>query len=500
MPLSPNRPLLTSLFAILFAVSLPLLLPMQAPGAAETREWSDTSRDVYIDGELDASVIALVADDDQGDSELALVSKSLGRAYVLSLESLELRDLPLSGFTFNGTGAVSGKVDSKVVARASRFGDGRSTFYLATLDDHTVVIASHRGLSGPTDREELFAAVPSWQRRAQAYEPESDAVETLRAVDRDVEVTVALGTWCGDSRNYVPKLLKTLEQAGNPHIKLDLMAIYRGFNQPADFIRGERITNVPTIIVREAGTETGRVVETPGGGSVETDVAAILSGSPEPHRGRWSREEEIAHGRYAYRDVDNASLGSETWEWFNTEGGGRLLHSIVESGSEKVEIWHRLDPEGASVFAELTRHQGGELSRTRIWIDDGTLRSVTRGNATGIVEQKLDVPAGTNLLLPGAAAAGSVGGESATLGFLIPLEQPAAGRLVEMHSAAQGLETVVTRVGEIEARRLETTYSNVRSRLWLDATHGFAVRGTVPDLGEVVLEELTVASQMASAH
>jgi len=108
MPLSPNRPLLTSLFAILFAVSLPLLLPMQAPGAAETREWSDTSRDVYVDGELDASVIALVADDDQGDSQLALVSKSLGRAYVLSLESLELRDLPLSGFTFNGTGAVSG--------------------------------------------------------------------------------------------------------------------------------------------------------------------------------------------------------------------------------------------------------------------------------------------------------------------------------------------------------------------------------------------------------
>lgn len=499
---NPSRLLFNALFAVGFAALLPLLLPARAPGDSATSEqvWLDTSRDVYVDGELDPSVVTLVAKSEASAAALAVLSEARGWAVVMDPESLEVHPVPLSSFVFDGTGAVTRSDPSPgSTGRAIRIGAGRSNVYLVNAGEQTLVVAPHQGMNGPTPVAELFHAVPSWQRRAAAYAPDPEAVETLRSHDREIEVTVALGTWCGDSRNYVPKLIKSLEEAGNSRIRLDLMAIHRSFTQPSDFIRGQQVTNVPTVIVRQAGVEIGRIVETPGSASIETDLAAILRGSPEAHAGRWQRQAEIARGRYAYHDDDAQRLGSETWEIFSTRDGGRLLHSVLTSDTGEVEIWHRTDAVGVSEFAELTRRHAGELSRTRLWLDDGKLRSLTRGDATGIVEQNLEVPAGTSFLLPGAAMAArsetrlAEAAESSVSRFLLPLDQPAVGRLVEQRSSTSGREAVATGVGEIASLVLETSYDGVEARWWLDETNGMPVRGTISGIGQISLEEMTLA-------
>ncbi len=385
MPQPPVR----SLFTALLVLALPVLGDTQVPSVV----WSDTSRDVYVDGELEPSATVFTADSvDDAGRRLAILSRRTSRAFVVDLDSLEVVELPLAHFELTAAGATSpAGAEPFSIGRATRVRDRRSTHYLASVGGHTLLASPHQGPVGEIQLEELFETAPTWRRRARAYEPDRQAVTVLAAHQEQVDVTVAFGTWCGDSRNYVPKLLRSLEAADNPKLRLELVAIDRGFGEPAEYILGQRLTNVPTVIVRQDGDEIGRIVETPAADSIEADLAAILSRVPEPHLGRWSREAEIARGRYLYRDAEDRQLGDESWQLFGTKDGGRLLHSVVREDERQLEIWHRRDADGASKFVELTRRAGGELSRTRIWINGGELRAVTRGNVTGIVEQTLKV-------------------------------------------------------------------------------------------------------------
>ncbi len=510
MPVRPIRSLLA-------AWSL-LMLPIfalgdgQAPGV----DWSDTSRDVYVDGELEPGVVVLATGAvDGAGPRLAVLSTRANRAFVVDRDSLEIAELSLAHFELTAAGATSPAVaEPLAVGRATRVRDQRSTHYLASVGGHTLLISPHQGPAGEIQLAELFETAPAWRRRASAYQPDPEAVAVLAAYREQVDVTVAFGTWCGDSRNYVPKLLSSLEAADNPRLRLELVAIGRGFDKPAEAILGQRLTNVPTVIVRQDGDEIGRIVETPAATSIEADLAAILRRSPEPHPGRWSREAEIARGRYLYRDVEDRRIGEERWRLFATEDDGRLLHSVVAGDERQLEIWHRRDAHGGSEFVELTRRAEGELSRTRIWIDDGELRAVTRGNVTGIVEQNLAVPPGTSFALPCAAEAGydwlrrgqlathvsfaPLWRDSTVAAFQLVADRSPTGKLVEVRTSTAGRETATTAHGEISALRLDAIVDGVTSRWWLDDEIGVAVRGRIDDQVRVTLEELEVVEDPES--
>ncbi len=494
-----SRPSSTLQLLISLVAALAVLLPFVAFSSSDepTVSWGDTARDVLVDGEPETGAVVLTRGGDEETPRMAILSQRLGSAYVVDLDSLEVGKLSLKAFSFDGgTAFTSADAEPVAAGRATKVRDGRSTHYLLTGDEHTLLVSPHQGASGAIELEEMFEIVPTWRQRADAYQPDAEAVAAIQANDREVEVTVALGTWCGDSRNYVPKLLRALEDADNPNIRLDLVSIYRGFKEPADIIREQRLTNVPTVIVREDGEEIGRIVETPAGDTVEADLAAILSGAAEPHRGRWKRDAELARGSYAYLDEGDVRVGGESWELYRTEDGGSLLHSVVERGGREIEIWHRRSEGGASEFAELTCRDDDELSRTRIWIDeDGGLRSVTRGNVTGIVDQNLEVPPGTRLLLPCAASSdlgwipSDSGAEAEQMVFYVPWDQPAAGRLVELTSRSLGSGDIPLGSDELPAEGVETHAGGETSQWWLDGELGLPLRATVSDLGRVEAEE-----------
>jgi CBS domain-containing protein len=490
-----------------------IALPFATLGATEalTVEWSDTSRDVYVDGELEPGTVVLTAEAaGEAGERLAVLSARANGAFVVDLDALEVVELPLASFELTATGATStaapGAAEALTAGRATRVRDQGSTHYLATAGGHTLLISPHQGPAGKIELEELFQVAPTWRRRAESYTPDEQAVAALAAYDEPVDVNVSFGTWCGDSRNYVPKLIRSLEVAANPNLHLELVAIGRGFGEPAEHILGRRLTNVPTVIVSQGGEEIGRIVETPATQTVEADLAAILRRAPVPHQGRLSREAEIAHGRYVYRDAEDRELGDETWQLYATEGGGRLLHCAIvrdsaapEGRPATLDVWHRRDEAGASNLVELTRSRGDELSRTRIWIEDGQLHALTRGNVTGIVEQRLALPPGTNFALPCAADAGTDWlrrgrpGEATITAFQLAADTPAAGKLVGIVTRSAGEEALTTGHGKTTAVRFTAQSGGVASSWWLDGELGVPVRGTVDGLGRVTLEELTVA-------
>lgn len=128
----------------------------------------------------------------------------------------------------------------------------------------------------PLSEDELYAEVPAWQVLMDEAHPDDAAVEALASWGEDVEMQLALGTWCGDSRAHVPRLLKALSLAENPHLKLSMTALARGFRDRPGFAVDYAITRVPTLIVFREGEEIGRYVETPIGDSIEADLVAIL--------------------------------------------------------------------------------------------------------------------------------------------------------------------------------------------------------------------------------
>ena len=99
----------------------------------------------------------------------------------------------------------------------------------------------------------------------------------------DLTVDIYFGSWCGDSKNYVPKFIHLWDSLGLDRDQLNLIGLYDGkenYKQgPKGEEKGLKIHRVPTFIFRESDNEIARIVETPRT-SLERDVAQIALGYP----------------------------------------------------------------------------------------------------------------------------------------------------------------------------------------------------------------------------
>jgi len=129
--------------------------------------------------------------------------------------------------------------------------------------------------------EEPFS---EWSREGYTdYTPNPAILEALRGTDTTgLDFTVFFGTWCGDSRREVPRLLKLFDAMGLPEGRVELIALDRSDEalkqSPDGEERGREIYRVPTLIVERDGEELSRLVEYPVL-SLERDLLAMLDGS-----------------------------------------------------------------------------------------------------------------------------------------------------------------------------------------------------------------------------
>jgi hypothetical protein len=132
-------------------------------------------------------------------------------------------------------------------------------------------------LIGPVTREQIEAD-PDWVHSEDIAKPDEGVAKALAGVPPGAEVTVFLGTWCGDSRLQVPRLWKALDAAGGAvPFKVRYIGVDRDKKKPAADITAADIHFVPTLIVTRDGHELGRIVEEPLHG-VEGDLLALLTG------------------------------------------------------------------------------------------------------------------------------------------------------------------------------------------------------------------------------
>ena len=100
----------------------------------------------------------------------------------------------------------------------------------------------------------------------------------------NVDVDVYLGTWCGDSKKWVPKFVKLWDELGLKRSQLKFTALYdfiegKYKQGPNGEDKGKDIHRVPTFIFKRNGKEIARIVEFPNN-DLETDLAQIAVGFP----------------------------------------------------------------------------------------------------------------------------------------------------------------------------------------------------------------------------
>ncbi|MBL0882375.1 MAG: thioredoxin family protein [Chitinophagaceae bacterium] len=111
------------------------------------------------------------------------------------------------------------------------------------------------------------------------YLPDSSTIPSLTGLLKGKQIDIFLGTWCGDSRREVPRMLKILTQAGVQQQQIRLIFVSNESNSykqsPQHEEAGKNIKRVPTFIVYENEKEMGRIIEYPVV-SLEKDLLSIL--------------------------------------------------------------------------------------------------------------------------------------------------------------------------------------------------------------------------------
>ncbi|MFM9909153.1 MAG: hypothetical protein ACKVOW_07390 [Chitinophagaceae bacterium] len=122
-----------------------------------------------------------------------------------------------------------------------------------------------------------------FQPNYDSYVVDSATCKFVEPLLKNKKITIFLGTWCGDSKREVPRILKMLDCCNFPAEQLQLIMVS---NQDSSYKQspmheesGRNIVRVPTIIVEEGGREKGRIVEFPIV-SLEKDLLSILRNNP----------------------------------------------------------------------------------------------------------------------------------------------------------------------------------------------------------------------------
>lgn len=360
-----------------------------AATATPPREWRDSIRDVYVDGKLDLNVQTLSTSSPRMiavvcGEEVLLLDPATEQVTRAAKSALAFRN---DRVVATSDASVAGEPAGRVVQTGSS--------YIVQSGGKNIVIAQHQSKAGPMTVDELWATAPVWRSIADVYEPDGAIVERLKAIDEPVKLEVVMATWCGDSRQHVPRLLKSIALAANPNITVELIGIDAEFLAPMEVIGGRNITNVPTVIVSSAGNapaELGRYVETPAGATIEDDICDIVEGTPKPHPGRIERGKLLTSGVYELRDARRRREGMETFELYERAAGGVIAHSMIRrNDGSSIETW------ATPQSVEVTHRAAGTIAahrtttRTRFRRDGETWFANSRG-ATGIVEQTVVAP------------------------------------------------------------------------------------------------------------
>lgn len=108
------------------------------------------------------------------------------------------------------------------------------------------------------------------------YSCKKEVIDSIKPFAQYIKLIVVMGTWCSDSREHIPALLRIVDAAGIRPAHLEFLGVDRSKQCSHPDISPMNIEYVPTIYVFYKGKLMGTIVETPKL-SIEEDLFHLIT-------------------------------------------------------------------------------------------------------------------------------------------------------------------------------------------------------------------------------
>jgi len=108
------------------------------------------------------------------------------------------------------------------------------------------------------------------------YTPDTQKLNQIKPLLKNVSFKIIMGSWCGDSREQIPRFIKTLDLMKYKTKKIEIISLDHYFKLNGFDNEKYGIKKLPTIIVYLKKKEIGRIIETPTE-TLEKDLLNILT-------------------------------------------------------------------------------------------------------------------------------------------------------------------------------------------------------------------------------
>ncbi|MFZ4414217.1 MAG: thioredoxin family protein [Bacteroidales bacterium] len=107
------------------------------------------------------------------------------------------------------------------------------------------------------------------------YLPANEVIALLQPKMMNISFEIILGTWCGDSKEQLPRFIRILDAVKYKTKTIPFLCVDRSFKADGFDREKQNILKIPTFIIYRNNIEIGRIVETPLQ-TLEKDLLDIL--------------------------------------------------------------------------------------------------------------------------------------------------------------------------------------------------------------------------------
>ncbi len=208
---------------------------------------------IEIDGTVSETAELFLAERPQA---YLIVDKTIGGPLLLELKRGTVSRVNKMKLLRRDTGVIDMVADANPRALGRYQLDGRAV--AIAVDGKTIKMIEKPPLVGLHGQDALVEHSPSYQRSANAYTPNSDALGRLQATNGGkVRVRTYFGSWCPHCKRHVPFMIRLEKELAEAGITFE----YYGLPKPGPGAAPwpEKVSNVPTAIIYVDGQEVGRV-------------------------------------------------------------------------------------------------------------------------------------------------------------------------------------------------------------------------------------------------
>lgn len=108
------------------------------------------------------------------------------------------------------------------------------------------------------------------------YKADEATMKQLATKLKGVKVTIVMATWCSDSKDWVPRFYKIMDELKFNYKNLTLICVDRSKKAPGTNVDVLKAELVPTFIFYRKKVELGRIIEVPGD-LLEKEILKILA-------------------------------------------------------------------------------------------------------------------------------------------------------------------------------------------------------------------------------